>query len=159
MDILEADYPNEEHLLIFDNATIHTKHPDDALSARKMPKFTPKEGSNWGVEVTHCGPDGKIIYGTNGKPAKIKIRMGDAQFHDGRPQRLYFEAPHPRTGTFKGMVVILEECGYTHARNLQAECKDFKCVPGATACCCCRLLFNEPDFVNVKSVLELHCEK
>ena len=159
MDILEADYPDEEHLLIFDNATIHTKRPDGALSARKMPKFTPKEGTNWGVEVTHRGPDGKIVYAPNGKPAKVKIRMGDAQFRDGTPQRLYFEAPHPRAGTFKGMAVILEERGYTDARKLRAECKDFKCEPEATACCCRRLLFNEPDFVNVKSILELHCEK
>lgn len=113
MDILEADYPNEEHLLIFDNTTIHTKCPDDALSACKMPKFMPKEGSNWGVEVTHRGPDGKIIYGHNGKPAKIKIQMGDAHFRDGSPQCLYFEAPHLLAGTFKGMAVILEDSHLT----------------------------------------------
>ena len=164
MDILEADYPDEEHLLIFDNATIHTKRQDDALSARKMPKFPPKEGNNWGIEVTQRGPDGKVIYGPNGKPAKIKIRMEDAHFRDGTPQRLYFEAPHPLAGTFKGMAIILEERGYVNTHKLRAECKNFKCAApelgtSSQACCCRRLLFNEPDFVNVKSILELHCEK
>ena len=159
MDILETDYPDEEHLLIFDNATIHTKQAENALSARKMPKFTPKEDCNWGIEVTQRGPDGKIIYGPKGKPAKIKIKMGNAQFRDGTPQSLYFEDPHPRTGTFKGMAVILEERGYTNASNLRSECKDFKCTPDATQCCCRRLLFNEPDFVNIPSLLEEHCAK
>ena len=100
MDILEANYPNEEHILIFNNVTIHTKCPDDALFACKMPKFTPKESSNWGVEVTQRGTDGKIIYGPNGKPAKIKIRMGDTRFRYGTPQHLYFKVPHLLAGTF-----------------------------------------------------------
>jgi len=26
-------------------------------------------------------------------------------------------------------------------------------------CCCCRILHNQPDFANVKSILEEHCEK
>ena len=38
MDILRRDYPDEEHILIFDNATTHLKRADDAISARKMPK-------------------------------------------------------------------------------------------------------------------------
>ena len=159
MDILETNYPDEEHLLIFDNATIHTKRADNALSARKMPKFTPKEGCNWGIEVTHRRPDGKIIYGLNGKPAKIKIKMGNAQFRDSTPQSLYFEEPHPCAGTFKGMAIILEEQGYANTSKLRAECKDFKCLPDATQCCCRRLLFNEPDFVGIPSLLEEHCAK
>ena len=124
-----------------------------------MPKFTPKEGSNWGIEVSHHGPDGKIIYRPKGKPVKIKIKMGDAQFHDGTPQSLYFEEPHPRAGTFKGMATILEERGYANASNLRAECKDFKCPPDTTQCCCRCLMFSEPDFVNIPSLLEEHCAK
>ena len=87
--------------------------------------------------------------------------MGDAKFHDGRPQCLYFEAPHPCMGIFKGMAVILEEHGYMNAHSLRAECKDFKCKPqsGEMACCCHCLLFNEPDFANVRSVLKLHYKK
>ena len=158
MDILERDYRGMTHLLIFDNATIHLKRPDDALSARKMPKFTPQPGKNWGVEVSKRGPDGKIIYGPDKKPIKIKVRMRDARFN-GRPQSLYFEEGHPRAGTFKGMAIILQERGYTDALSLPAQCKDFKCPPDVDQCCCRRLLYNQPDFVNVKSILEEHCER
>jgi hypothetical protein len=38
MEILKKDYPDEDHVLVFDNATTHLKRADDALSARKMPK-------------------------------------------------------------------------------------------------------------------------
>lgn len=44
MDILKKGYPDEEHMLVFDNATTHLKWEEDALSAMKMPKFTPKLG-------------------------------------------------------------------------------------------------------------------
>lgn len=157
MDILQKDYPGMTHMLIFDNATIHLKRPEDALSARKMPKFTPAPGKNWGVEVSKRGQDGKIINGPDNKPIKIKVRMRDGWFN-GQPQSLYFEEGHPRAGTFKGMAVILQQRGYTEAINLPAQCKDFKCPPDADRCCCRRLLYNQPDFVNVKSVLEEHCE-
>ena len=66
MDICEKYYPNKKHVFIFDNATTHLKRADDALSARKMPKFTPKEGTNWGVEVNKRGNDGKVEYGRDG---------------------------------------------------------------------------------------------
>jgi hypothetical protein len=33
MDILEEHYPDEDHVLVFDNATTHLKRADDALSA------------------------------------------------------------------------------------------------------------------------------
>ena len=46
LDILQVHYPNDDHILIFDNAATHLKRPDEALSARNMPKFTPKEGMN-----------------------------------------------------------------------------------------------------------------
>ena len=51
MDILEKGYPDEEHVLVFYNATTRLKREEDALLAMKMPKFTPKLGENWGVEV------------------------------------------------------------------------------------------------------------
>lgn len=50
MDIYEKYYSDDDHLFIFDNATTHAKRADNALSARKMPKNTPKEGTNWGIE-------------------------------------------------------------------------------------------------------------
>src|SRR6266404_5765063 len=42
IDIIEKHYPDEDHVLLFDNATTHLKRADSAISARKMPKFTPK---------------------------------------------------------------------------------------------------------------------
>jgi hypothetical protein len=163
MDILTEDYPDEDHLLIFDNATTHLKRPEDALSASKMPKFTPREGSNWGVEVTKRDEAGKIVFGPDGKPLKTKIQMADGWFN-GQRQSFYFEEGHPRVGVFKGMAVILQERGYANASSLRAQCKGFKCPPQAEtdqppSCCCRRLLYSQPDFVNVKSLLEEHCEK
>jgi len=45
------------------------------------------------------------------------------------------------------------------AGKLPAQCKDFKCPPDADRCCCRRLLYNQPDFANVKSILQEHCER
>lgn len=73
MDILEEHYPDEDHILLFYNATTDLKHADDAISARKMPKFTPKEGKNWGVEVKMVGEDGKPVHGPDGKVLKTKV--------------------------------------------------------------------------------------
>ena len=57
------------------------------------------------------------------------------------------------------MAVILQERGYTWAKDLKAECPKFKCPPDTTRCCCRRILYTEPDFVDVKSLLEGHCVK
>ena len=125
MDILTEDYPDENHLLIFDNATTHFKCSEDALSTSKMPKFTPPEGSNWGVEVTKQDEAGKIVFGPDGKPSKTKIPMADGWFNVQR-QSFYFEEGHPQAGVFKGMAVILQEQGYANASSLWAQCKEFK---------------------------------
>ena len=158
MDILEEHYPDDKHVLLFDNATTHQKRADDALSARKMPKFTPAVGSNWGVETNIIGADGKPTYGPDGKILKTKVQMRDGTFADGSPQTFYFPEGHAREGVFKGMAVILEERGFEEASKLKAQCKNFKCAKGATSCCCRRVLYNQPDFVNVKSNLEIICE-
>lgn len=39
--------------------------------------------------------------------------------------------------------------------KMHAECKKFKCQPGAISCCYCLMLFNQPDFVNQDSLLEM----
>ena len=83
------------------------------------------------------------------KLIKIKVHMRDGWFN-GQHQSLYFEKVHPWAGTFKGMAIILEEHGYTDAEKLSAQCKDFKCPPDADQCCCRRLLYNQPDFANIK---------
>ncbi|KAF9219452.1 hypothetical protein BS17DRAFT_858841 [Gyrodon lividus] len=63
---------------------------------------------------------------------------------DGSPQSLYFPNGHPQHGY----------CDMLHVR---AECPGFICDPMVEHCCCRRMLYNEPDFVNVKSTLELAC--
>jgi hypothetical protein len=156
MDILSECYPEDQHVLLFDNATIHLKRADDALSATKMPKNTPAVGRNWGCETNVIGPDGKAVYGPDGKYIKTKVRMQHGTFN-GQPQDFYFPPGHAREGVFKGMTVILEERGISTEGKL-AQCPKFKCKEGATECCCRRMLYNQPDFVNVKSNLELICE-
>lgn len=76
--------------------TTHLKHAEDGLSARYMPKNVPKQGSNWGIEVSVCDPTtGKLVYHPDGTVRKIKIRMRDAQFEDSRPQPLYYPKDNP----------------------------------------------------------------
>ncbi|KAJ3924648.1 MAG: hypothetical protein NXY57DRAFT_907893 [Lentinula lateritia] len=160
MGILSRDYSDEDHVFIFDNATTHLKRAEDALSAHKMPKFTPKEGMNWGVKVTMKASDGSIVYDEKGKPRKMKIRMCNGKFLDGRTQEFYFPKGHPRAGIFKSMAQILRERGYTDVHVLRAECPKFKCDPLAEGRCCCRrLLFNEPDFATGLSILEILCKE
>ena len=126
-----------------------------------MPKFTSKREKNWGVETNLHNEHGKPIYGTDGKLQKTKICMEDARFADGTVQPLYYESG-PNQGLFKGMAVILEERGLTEAAKLRAECKKFKCpkpADGAQANCCCHwVLYNQPDFVAVESLLETVCK-
>ncbi|KIK94224.1 hypothetical protein PAXRUDRAFT_12178 [Paxillus rubicundulus Ve08.2h10] len=155
MDILDEYYGGNNHILVFDNATTHLKRADTALSAHKMPKHTPKEGNNWGVEVNTTGENGKPVYTANGRICKIKVPMADGTF-DGKAQPLYSPLNHRRAGVFKGMAVILEECGFEDAINLKAQCKDFKFMKDATHCCCCRILYTQPDFVMVELLLETH---
>ncbi|EIW62921.1 uncharacterized protein TRAVEDRAFT_115102 [Trametes versicolor FP-101664 SS1] len=159
MDILARHYPDEDHVLIFDNATTHLKRAADALSARHMSmKPTQDDKPMFGVETPLRGPDGKPVYGPDGKVLKTKIRMEDARFKDGSPQSLYFPAGHPREGVFKGMIIILQERGFANVNTLRAQCPAFKCLPPALDCCCRRLLFNQPDFRDVESLLETHCK-
>ncbi|OAX38434.1 hypothetical protein K503DRAFT_850003 [Rhizopogon vinicolor AM-OR11-026] len=132
---------------MFDNAITHLKHADDALSARKMPK-RPK---NWGVEMD--------VVDENGKPIKkVKVRMCDATFADGSPQSLYYPEGHELAGVFTGMAVILHERGRADVSKVRAECPKFQCKKSINRCCCRSILYNEPYFVNVGSLLEIACE-
>ncbi|RPD63625.1 hypothetical protein L227DRAFT_584211 [Lentinus tigrinus ALCF2SS1-6] len=159
MNILEKHYPTERHILIFDNAPSHLKRAADALSARHMSKYpTQPDKPMFGVETNVVGPNGKPIYSPDGKILKKKIPMCGAQLPNGQPQCLYFEEGHPRAGVFKGMAQILEERGYNDAHKLPAQCPQFKCKPPALSCCCRRLLFNQPDFRDVETLLETHCK-
>ncbi|KIL55567.1 hypothetical protein M378DRAFT_188659 [Amanita muscaria Koide BX008] len=157
MDVLAEFYPNYDHYFIYDNAPSHLKRPDGSITARTMPKFTLKPGTNWGIEVLKHDGAGNLVRNADGSFAKEKIQMSDTVLLDGTVQSLYYPAGHERAGVFKGMAVILEERGYTNAHKLRAECKSFKCAPPALDCCCRRLLFNQPDFMNVNTILEAAC--
>jgi hypothetical protein len=89
--------------------------------------------------------------------------MLSGTFADGTKQSFYFPEDHStHLGLFKGMGIILEERGFTGTtgpKGLRAECgKNFSCKPGATDCCCRWILYTQPDFVNVPSVLETVCK-
>nr|GAT48525.1 predicted protein [Mycena chlorophos] len=166
MRIVQQMWPEFDHVFIYDNATTHKKRPDGSLSARAMPKFPSgsraKSDANFLVEVNRRDAAGNLMYDTTTRALlKDKIPMTGATFADGRPQELYFPTDHPdHPGKFKGMKLILEERGFTGLDKRLTECPGFKCVdldPDAPACCCRRLLFNQPDFFTVKSILEETC--
>ncbi|KAJ8595645.1 hypothetical protein M405DRAFT_806819 [Rhizopogon salebrosus TDB-379] len=71
--------------------------------------------------------------------------MADGRFADGTVQSFYFPEGHEHAGAFKGMAEILKERGFDGTGKLRA------------GCCCRRLLYNQPDFVDIKSNLELAC--
>ncbi|CAL1697595.1 unnamed protein product [Somion occarium] len=162
MAIVKECYPNEDHVFIFDNATTHLARAPDALSARHMSqKTTLAHNPMFGVEVRDLDSNGKPQYDRSGEVLKKKIKMGPATYADGSPQCLYYPPDHTdpnKAGRFKGMAVLLEERGYKDMMKLRAQCKGFKCPPTrfdrSSPCCCRRLLYNEPDFVSVESILE-----
>jgi hypothetical protein len=172
MDIVTKHYPENNHVFVFDNAPSHMKRADTALSARYMPlkptkpldrtklKDTEKPDDwVWGVDISVLGSNGKPTYGLDGKLIKKRVPMGDATF-DGAPQSLYCSSNNNPNGpmVFKGMAQILQERGVDTA-GLNRECPGFKCKDTSSNCCIRRTLWNQPDFINVKSILEEHCEK
>ncbi|KAF9500718.1 hypothetical protein BDN71DRAFT_1427169 [Pleurotus eryngii] len=111
-----------------------------------------------GVEVTATAADGSALYDPGGKLVKTKIRMRDGLLASDEAQSLYFPQDHKDARLFKEMAVILCERGFVEESKLRAECKGFKCLPGATTCCCHHILFNQLDFVAVESLLKITCK-
>ena len=160
MDIVQSNFPYDDHFFVFDNATTHLKRADTALSARKMPLNTPKPGKNWLVGTPSLDESGKQLYGPDGKKLVTKIQMAPGTFADGSSHSLYFPRDHEAAGRFKGMKVILEERGFgDRIRDLKRECANFHCPPGRTDCCIRRTLYSQPDFQGVTSLLAEHCGK
>src|SRR5258707_15655261 len=57
------------------------------------------------------------------------------------------------------MAVILQECGLIEESKLKAQCNNkWDACPnrGQSNCCCCRTLYNQPNFVDIKSLLEAY---
>ena len=122
------------------------------MSATKMPKGP---SANFFVEINETDAAGKAVYGPDGKILKRKIPMANGKFKDGTEQLFYYPEDHVHAGQFKGMATILAERGYD-VKKRKAQCgkKFSNCPEGSTDCCCHRMLFNEPDFKNVDSILE-----
>jgi hypothetical protein len=153
-------------LCMFDNAPSHRKRADNMLSAREMPALPSTMFKNG--EDTCCMCNGWF----------------NRQLADGTVKRVaqsfYFEDDHgTHPSQFKGMAQIVCERGLWPAKScklitrgknkgqyrikrpgkLNGECKGFKCKPGATACCCHRILFLQPNFVQQKPKLAEYIEK
>jgi hypothetical protein len=136
-----------------------------------MPKFPPRHGpewdgtdwgtgrkpKNWGVDINVIDANGKSVHRPDGVVLKHKVQMSPGKYADGTPQSLYYDEGHEHAGVFKGMGVILEERGIEGALKIQAECPKFQCERGAVHCCC-RRMYDEPDFVGVESLLEIACK-
>ncbi|THU79174.1 hypothetical protein K435DRAFT_698465 [Dendrothele bispora CBS 962.96] len=157
IDLVHELYPDYEHIFIYDNATTHLKRPDGSLSARKMPKGP---SSKFFIEVSKRDANGKLVYNPDGSIAKEEREMEPGVLPDGCLQSLYYPENHKtHPNQFKGMATILQERGY-NVDKLKAQCnKKFNCAPPALNCCCRRILFNEPDFVGVESILEKTCKE
>ena len=54
--ILHCDYPDFDHVFVYDNASTHLKRPEGSLSARNMPKYESKLEKNWLIEVNVRDP-------------------------------------------------------------------------------------------------------
>lgn len=138
--IVKDTFPQFTHVFIYDNAPSHTKRPNDAISARRMPKSSVQEFPRSTVDS---------------KGRKVEIRMEPGTLSNGTRQSFYYPDNHSTyPGWFKGMAKILQERGLGHIAEKRAQCPDFKCEPGRTDCCCLRALLSQPDFESRGSSLE-----
>ncbi|TRM55594.1 hypothetical protein BD626DRAFT_577096 [Schizophyllum amplum] len=124
IDICDAQWPDCDHVFVYDNATTHRKRKEGCLSARYMPK------NRSGTRATRYkkAEDVNFLVTVN---TRDSIQMTGATFEDGTPQPLYYADNHPDptfAGKFKGMKTILEERGLHDFVDLLAECKDFNFV-------------------------------
>ncbi|KAJ3796389.1 hypothetical protein GGU11DRAFT_757552 [Lentinula aff. detonsa] len=96
MDILDTDYPDEQHVFAYDNATIHTARAPNALSATGMP-VNPHQ--NYLCKVKD-----------RDRQKERTVRIKNGTFRDGTVQELYYPDCHPKyPGWFKGTCVLIQE--------------------------------------------------
>ncbi|KAF9504372.1 hypothetical protein BS47DRAFT_1374400 [Hydnum rufescens UP504] len=105
---------------------------------------------------------GRSVVGTDGKTIKEMKQMHPGKLLDGSMQSFYFSDSHKSAGQFKGMAVILQEHGIpVDELKLKAQCGKggFKCwfttLPtGSNPCCCWKALYDQPDFIAQKSIIQ-----
>jgi hypothetical protein len=106
MAIVGQYYSDEDHIFMYDKATTHHSRPSDALSATKMPRNPSKPEKNFGVLINVVRADGKLVYGSDGKLLKQKVRMRNGKFN-GQEQEFYYPEGHQKAGIFKGKAEIV----------------------------------------------------
>ena len=86
MRILTKNYPDDDHVLVFDNAhnalTMHCQH-------------SRCQRAQWGVTVNAHDESGAIIFKSNGKPQTTTKCMADTTWN-GQVQPLYYSDDHPQ---------------------------------------------------------------
>jgi len=106
------------------------------------------------VDTPSLDQSGKQLYGPNGKKLMKKVQMTPGTFADGSPQSFYFPEDHQFVGYFKGM----KFGDLIRDQKFKRECANFRCPPGREDCCIRRLLYSQPDFRGVTSLLEGYCQ-
>ena len=113
--------------------------------------MTKNPSKKFGTEIL-VTINGKVQYATNGKPQKRTVQMGPGCLPSSEPHYFY------EGEIFKGTTKLLLERGLTEEAKLKGSCKNFKCEKGATQCCQRRVLYNQPDFRDQESSLEIACK-
>jgi hypothetical protein len=148
--------PTSSFLIMPLHIQIAPKELCQLITCPKIPQRWKKK--NWGAKVNQCHKNGKPMYRSGGKILKTKIPLTNGQLPDGIPQSFYFESGS-QAGLFKGMTIILQEWGLIQESKICAECKKFDCLTiQVVPCCQHHTLYNQPDFREVKSHLEIICE-
>ncbi|CUA68279.1 hypothetical protein RSOLAG22IIIB_13675 [Rhizoctonia solani] len=151
ISIVKERYPDNEHVFVFDNATIHTKLPKSTPNVHKM-TLGPSEM----VKGQGTGPSGE----------KMSIDYAPVTLPDGTIQQLYHPSNHRNKKLrrlFKGMALILAERGVPNAQKLRLVCASTDaqpqgCPPGSTNCCARRTMMNQPHMIGQKSILQTLAE-
>ncbi|KAF8598608.1 hypothetical protein BDV93DRAFT_561114 [Ceratobasidium sp. AG-I] len=81
IELAQREFPDHEHVFVYDNAPSHMKRPVGAVSAVGMTKFPRKE-------LTFN------VLNSNG--AEVQIQMENGRFRNGAPQPFYFPGDHPK---------------------------------------------------------------
>ena len=75
----------------------------------------------------------------------------------GKCQLFYFLDNHSRyLEWFKGMKQIIHKCGLRPNASLPIKCTSLKHPQGQASCCCCYLLYCQPDFISQQLLLQEH---
>lgn len=142
MRIAKEEYPNQDHIFIFDNATTHTKLTDDTPAVTRMTL-----GPSFKVHGETVGPSGE----------KTKVKFAPSQLADGSPQELYYPADHPRAelhGALKGLAKLPDERQIPEARKLKLQRptsnKRAGCPLGKNNCSAQRAMASQPNFVFIE---------